>query len=34
MSYLRGPDRSHVQRLPACVDDDGAPAAPVRCVAA
>ena len=34
MSYQRGPDRSQVQRLPACVDGDVAPAAPVRGVAA
>ncbi len=30
MSYLRGPDRSQVQLLPACVDDYVAPDAPAR----
>ena len=30
MSYLRGPDRSEVQLLPACVDDYVAPDAPAR----
>ena len=30
MSYLRGPDRSQVQLLPACVDDYVAPNAPAR----
>ncbi len=30
MSYLRGPDRSEVQLLPACLDDYVAADAPAR----
>ena len=34
MSYLRGPDRSEVQLLPACLDDYVAPNAPARFIEA